>query len=133
MPPNLTLCATADDIRRATDFYSLFFQKALRTCLLYDIIHSEQLYKVVKDNLALLTPDQEFMIANISYNLPNKLGVKLFKQYLEEGNSKDAPGNFPAWLYKIKPVYLYRFKGTCYDIGTVKVYNELNEKLSNNN
>ena len=57
--------------------------------------------------------------------------VKLIKQYLEEGNSKDAPGNFPSWLYTRKPVYLYRFKGECHDIGTVKVYNELNEKLSN--
>ncbi len=59
--------------------------------------------------------------------------VKLIKKYLEEGNSKDAPGNFPSWLYKRKPVYLYKFNGECYDIGTVKVYNELNEKLSNSN
>lgn len=57
--------------------------------------------------------------------------VKLIKQYLDEGNSKDAPGNFPSWLYKRKPIHLYRFNGECYDIGTVKVYNELNEKLSN--
>lgn len=57
--------------------------------------------------------------------------VKLFKKYLDEGNSKDAPGNFPSWLYKIKPVYLYRFEGECFDIGTIKVYNELNEKLTN--
>ena len=56
--------------------------------------------------------------------------VKLIKQYLEEGNSPDAPGNFPAWLHKRKPVYLYRFKGQCYDIGTIDVYNELNKKLS---
>ena len=58
--------------------------------------------------------------------------VKMIKQYLNEGNSKDAPGNFPAWLHKRKPVYLYRFDGECYDIGTVKVYTELNEKLSKN-
>ena len=56
--------------------------------------------------------------------------VKLIKKYLEEGNNKDAPGHFPAWLHKIKDVYLYMFEGECYDIGTLKVYNELNEKLS---
>ena len=25
--------------------------------------------------------------------------LPLFKKYLDEGNSKDSPGNFPAWLY----------------------------------
>ena len=59
--------------------------------------------------------------------------VKLVKKYLAEGNSKDAPGNFPSWLYHFKPVYLYKFAGECYDIGTVKVYNELTDKLSKQN
>ena len=64
--------------------------------------------------------------------LYKKETVKLFKQYLEEGNSKDAPGNFPAWLYKKQPVYLYKFNGECYDIGTISVYNELNQLLLQN-
>lgn len=59
--------------------------------------------------------------------------VKLFKQYLDEGNNKDAPGNFPSWLYKRKPVYAYSFTGECYDIGTIDVYNKLNEEMSKNN
>lgn len=57
--------------------------------------------------------------------------VKMIKQYLDEGNNKDAPGNFPAWLYKRKPVYAYSFEGECYDIGTIAVYNKLNNELSN--
>lgn len=57
--------------------------------------------------------------------------VKMIKQYLDEGNNKDAPGNFPAWLYKRKPVYAYSFEGECYDIGTIDVYNKLNNELSN--
>ena len=56
--------------------------------------------------------------------------VKLFEKYLREGNPKDAPGNFPAWLYKRKPVYFYKFQGECYDIGTIDVYEKLNKKLS---
>ncbi len=57
--------------------------------------------------------------------------VKMIKQYLDEGNNKDAPGNFPAWLYTRKPVYAYSFEGECYDIGTIEVYNKLNNELSN--
>ena len=56
--------------------------------------------------------------------------VPMIKKYLDDGNNKDAPGNFPSWLYKIKPIYTYLFDGECYDIGTIEVYNNLNEKLS---
>ena len=51
--------------------------------------------------------------------------VPLFKQYLAEGNNPDAPGNFPAWLYKQKEVYAYTFPGECYDIGTLESYEEV--------
>ena len=53
-----------------------------------------------------------------------------FNEYLAEGNSPDAPGNFIAWLHKRKPVYCYRFKGECYDIGTHEMYDELNKRFS---
>ena len=55
--------------------------------------------------------------------------LPMFKEYLNEGNSPDAPGNFIAWLHKKKPVYCYRFEGECYDIGTHEMYNKLNEKF----
>ncbi len=51
--------------------------------------------------------------------------VPMFKKYLDEGNSHDAPGNFVAWLCKRKPVYCYKFKGECFDIGTHEIYNKL--------
>ena len=60
-----------------------------------------------------------------------KDSVKMIKQYLDEGNNKDAPGRFPAWLYSRKPIYAWPLDGECYDIGTPEVYNELNNKLSN--
>ena len=44
--------------------------------------------------------------------------IPLIKQYLKEGNNPDAPGFFPSWLYKRKPVYAYVMNGKCYDIGT---------------
>ena len=53
--------------------------------------------------------------------------VPMFEQYLKEGNKPDAPGNFLAWLYQRKPVYAYVMNGECYDIGTHKAYEEVQE------
>jgi glucose-1-phosphate thymidylyltransferase len=44
--------------------------------------------------------------------------LPLFSTYMQEGNKPDAPGYFPAWLYKRKSIYAYSFEGECYDIGT---------------
>ena len=41
----------------------------------------------------------------------------LIGPYLDEGNPRDAPGNFTAWLYRRAPVYGYRFEGGWMDIG----------------
>ncbi len=48
--------------------------------------------------------------------------VPMIRDYLAAGNSPDAPGNFPAWLYTRKPVRLYMFDGICIDIGTPESY-----------
>lgn len=48
--------------------------------------------------------------------------MKQIKTYLAEGNSPDAPGNFPAWLYQKKAVRLFEFDGICIDIGTPESY-----------
>jgi len=57
--------------------------------------------------------------------------LPLIRQYLDEGNNPDAPGFFPSWLYKMKPVYAYHFDGDCYDIGTPESYREVNEIFEN--
>ena len=44
--------------------------------------------------------------------------VGMIGQYLSEGNSPDAPGNFPVWLIGRTPVYAYVTDKPCYDIGT---------------
>ena len=43
--------------------------------------------------------------------------LPLIRDYLEEGNNPDAPGYFVEYLYKIRNVYIYKFKGNCYDVG----------------
>jgi len=44
--------------------------------------------------------------------------MRMIPQYLSEGNSPDAPGNFPVWLIDRMPVYAYVTDKPCYDIGT---------------
>lgn len=53
--------------------------------------------------------------------------LPLFKKYIEEGNNPDSPGHFPEWLYKKKDVRAFLYGGECVDIGTVKMYNEIQE------
>ncbi|MDR0957994.1 MAG: nucleotidyltransferase family protein [Clostridiales bacterium] len=57
--------------------------------------------------------------------------VPLIKTYLSSGGIKDAPGNFPAWLYTRKDVIAYTAKGIWYDIGTKETYEEVNNMFSN--
>ena len=51
--------------------------------------------------------------------------LPLLKSYLDEGNSPDAPGHFPSWLYKTRDVRAFVFQGECVDIGTLDTYNEV--------
>ena len=53
--------------------------------------------------------------------------LPLIKQYLEEGNNPDAPGNFVPWLIRHKTVYAYKFDGKRYDIGTLESYHKAKE------
>ena len=55
--------------------------------------------------------------------------VRLFRTYLEEGNSPDAPGNFVVWLHTRAPVYAYRFAGDWMDIGGHQELLEADNKL----
>ena len=51
--------------------------------------------------------------------------VRLFKKYLEEGNSPDKPGEFVQWLYKQKPVFAKVFGGKkdfWFDIGSLQMF-----------
>lgn len=50
--------------------------------------------------------------------------AKLFEQYLQEGNNPDAPGHFPAWLYKKKDVYIHIIDGDCVDLGSIEMYEQ---------
>lgn len=52
-----------------------------------------------------------------TYIYPKEV-LDVIRTYLEEGNNPDAPGYLVEYIYKMMPVYAYRFKGNCYDVGT---------------
>lgn len=54
--------------------------------------------------------------------------LKLFDEYIAEGNSPDAPGRFPLWLCKRKDIYAYKGLGDCIDIGTLENYEKTKEE-----
>ncbi|WP_100405618.1 nucleotidyltransferase family protein [Bacillus solitudinis] len=51
--------------------------------------------------------------------------LPLIKNYIEEGNNPDAPGNFIPWLIQHKDVYVYKFEGMRFDIGTLDSYEKV--------
>ena len=56
--------------------------------------------------------------------------LPLFQQYLDEGNSKDAPGHFPEWLCTRRDVRAYLFDGECIDIGSPEAYEAVNRRYA---
>ena len=44
--------------------------------------------------------------------------MRMIRDYLAQGNSPDAPGNFPVWLVPRLPVYAHVTDKPCFDIGT---------------
>lgn len=56
--------------------------------------------------------------------------LPLIETYLSEGNTPDAPGNFPSWLYQRQAVYAYVADGTCIDIGTPENYLDVSEHFA---
>ncbi|MFC2174368.1 NDP-sugar synthase [archaeon] len=58
--------------------------------------------------------------------------LPMFKEYLAEGNSKDAPGFFLAWLHKKTDVKAYVFSDLWYDIGDLESYEKANQIFSGN-
>ena len=68
--------------------------------------------------------------ASAVYLYPREV-VPVFKQYIDEGNKIDAPGNFVAYLYKKMPFYAYPFVGEWHDVGTHESLARVNELYSN--
>ncbi len=121
------------------DFAADFWRTGRDTLLTARIEDIETLRRF---GVATLGPDNRVLdLVEKPQNPPSDIGVyalylyrrdtlPLFQKYLEEGNSKDAPGHFPEWLCKKKDVRAYIFEGECIDIGSPEAYRDVNERFA---
>ena len=68
-------------------------------------------------------------IAIFATYLYKKEVLPLFKEYKDENNNMDAPGNFLSWLYKKTDVLAYVYRDDIYDIGTSESYFFVDNKV----
>ncbi|MBI5835392.1 MAG: nucleotidyltransferase family protein [Armatimonadetes bacterium] len=59
----------------------------------------------------------------------SRVDVPRVREYLAEGNNKDAPGHFIAWLHRQVPVHAFEFDGLWYDIGDMRSLTEADRAL----
>ncbi|MBE6153709.1 MAG: nucleotidyltransferase family protein [Firmicutes bacterium] len=64
-----------------------------------------------------------------TYIYPREV-LNYFETYKNEGNNMDSPGHFPQYLYKREDIYVYKFNGECYDVGTHETLKEVNKIYS---
>lgn len=116
--------------------YDFFMEKQKDTLVAVRVDDIEQLKKLA---VATLDEDSKVLYLAEKPQIPRSTvaiyatyfylreTLPLFAVYLDEGNSPDAPGHFPSWLYQKKDVYALRVDGTCIDIGTPENYQEVCE------
>lgn len=68
------------------------------------------------------------LIAPPVYFIPQN-NIHFVEKFLNNNNKHDAPGFFISWLYKQLPVYVYLMKEKYYDIGTLEMYEKVNQSL----
>src|SRR5438067_1884583 len=122
-------------------------------CLLLDGGYATRLYPLTKDRPNPLLPEavvpilhriceHMFMVdyeekppkprttlISVGLYYFGKAHLPLFRQYLEEGHSKDAPGFYLQWFFFFKQKTAYEIDGEWYDIGDIDSYNAANEMM----
>ena len=69
------------------------------------------------------------LVSTCIYLMPKSI-LKLFNEYLKEGNNPDSPGYFIRWLHKKVEVYGYGLQGFWTDIGTPETYEKAKQSIS---
>lgn len=123
---------------RLADFYR-YYRTVKRDCIIVqEVSNREDLCRmgVVRTDEASRVIDLEEKPENPRSNMAvyasyiyREDTLPLFDVYLREGNKPDAPGYFPAWLYKRKDVRAYVFEGECFDIGTHEALSGVRKKF----
>ncbi len=123
---------------KLSDFYQFFLSNKKDCIIVHDEEDRETLCRmgvVVTDSVSRVIDLEEkpavpkSSTAVYASYIYRKETLPLFDTYLKEGNIPDAPGHFPAWLYKRKDVYAYAYEGECYDIGTHEALSSVRKKF----
>ena len=117
------------------DFYD-FFKKYKKDCVCVEQIED----KSKLQNFAVASLDGDKIVeliekpknpksdmAVFAIYIYKKETVAMFSEYLNQGNTPDAPGHFVEWLYKKQDVLGYKVAGNCFDIGTLDGYNQVQD------
>lgn len=118
------------------DYYNFFASKNADCACAKEFDSNLNQFAIAKVDLENKLIDLEEKPANPKSNLVvyanyfyQRSTLPMVKQYLNEGNAGDAPGYFLQWLYKRKPVYIYKLQGEYYDIGTQEAYENVQAKM----
>jgi len=124
---------------RMRDMYDFFRKTGSDTLIAIRVSEKEQLRKLAVATLAddgkvlkmVEKPSEpESDTAIYATYFYRKETLPLIRKYLDEGNTPDAPGNFPSWLYQRQSIYAFRAEGTCIDIGTPENYRDVCERFN---
>jgi len=108
------------------ELISYFYQKNSDITALYDLQDLELIKKMsvveINEKEKIIYFEEKpsspkTTLMSICCYLYKKETLHLFDEYLKN-NKADPPGNFIQWLYKIKPVYGFKFSGKWFDIGS---------------
>jgi len=72
-------------------------------------------------------PKPKTTLISIGVYFFGKQHLPLFRKYLDEGHSKDAPGYYLQWLHERIEVFGHVIDGEWFDIGDIDSYNKANE------
>lgn len=104
----------------------------------------DDMKQLKRSGVALINPETKLILEftekpdepRSNYSVPTfyvlkKDSLALIKQYLNEGNNPDAPGNFIPYLIETNDVYAFVFEGKRYDIGTLESYDRVQRIFEN--
>lgn len=101
--------------------------KSRKSVSLYGAVEIDKKGRIVDFEEKPPRPRTPLISIGVYYFL--KKHLPLFRQYLEAGHSKDAPGYYLQWLHKEIDLYGHVIEGDWFDIGDIDSYNLANEMM----
>jgi len=113
--------------KRPSVTIGLYDIKDLKAATQYGVVTLNKEKKVTRLEEKPKEP-QSTSVSMCFYFFP-KESLGAIKEYVAEGKSLDAAGNFIQWLSEKKTVYGFQFNGKWYDIGSVESLKEAQERF----